>query len=200
MATRHLNPALFDNAGDAFRVATPLSDALLICDRDPELTELAACCVTFESDQSVYVAPLFARSWVGNYYVIGVGNSPIPPFVRDVCLDIGWHATSVVVPARIELLNLRRLECDRYGWVSYGCESTLERLLDVASLGLMSIGALCLRVDERHPEHVEPLVNYALWHRLLSADWTRPITLQTRVTLSPAVDALYERVRPEANG
>lgn len=197
MATSHLDISLFDSSADTFDVATPLSDALLICDRDRELTDVAACSVTFECDHRAYVAPLFARSWVSNYYVISLVSSPIPSFVSDACADVGWRTAIVALPSATELLNMRRLSCDRHAWVPHGCEAMLQRLLDTASRGPVLLGDLCQRIDARHPARVEPLVNYSLWHGLLSADWTKPITLRTPVMRAGAPDALYERVQPE---
>lgn len=181
--TDGLDPSLFAaSAGDPHS-ATPLSDAALICERDPDITGVAVCAVGFDRLNSgvQFVAPIFTKHSNHSYSVVDLQSHRLPAYVEQACRDIGWATATVAMPSNNAMSNMRRLACDRHGWAAYGFDAELERLMWAATGCATTIETLCRAVDQRSPERVRPIVNFALWHGILVTDWDRPITRKSHV-------------------
>lgn len=181
--TDGLDPSLFAaGAGDPYS-ATPLSDAVLICEHDPDITGVAVCAVGFYLPNSGarFVAPIFAKHSNHSYSMVDLQSHRLPAYVEQACRDIGWATATVAVPTGNAMSNMRRLACDRHGWAAHGFDAELERLMWAATGCATTIETLCCAVDPRSPERARPIVNYALWHGMLVTDWDRPITRKSHV-------------------
>jgi hypothetical protein len=181
--TDGLDPSLFAaRAGDPYS-ATPLSDAVLICERDPDITGVAVCAVGFDrlNTGGQFVAPIFTRHSNHAYSVVDLQSHRLPAYVEQACRDIGWATATVAMPSGNAMSNMRQLACDRYGWAAHGFDAELERLMWAATGYATTIETLCRAVDRRCPERVRPILNYALWHGMLVTDWDRPITRKSHV-------------------
>lgn len=182
--TARLDRLLFPRTRGGATVSLP--DAVLQCERDLHLSEITACAVVISHDSQAYVVPIFARRRSGVPVVVELPGVPPPAFAREAAEIIGWHIYSLPELSVVERQNLRTVACDRHPRA--GLDSNLRRVLSAAT-SPVATGTLCRLVDRECPARVSPTIGYALWHGLLTTDWSQPFTAETVVTCHVTVPA-----------
>ena len=163
-----------------------LADAVLVADRDPEVTDFAVRPAEVRwhllPSAPTFVVPMLQRTRGRRFRVLDTEtrSSSRTALISTICHEIGWEYVTFDEPSKAIMDNLRHLSVDRHWWVAAGYDVQLDRVIQLCRHG-RSIQSLCSALCPEDPDRPRALVNYALWHEFIIADLTQPLNQFTTV-------------------
>lgn len=164
-----------------------LADAVLVADRDPDVTDFAVRPAELRwyhlPSDPPFVVPMLQRTRsTHGFRVVDTERtrSSRASLIKAACREIGWEYAVFNRPDPEVMANLRDLSVDRHWWVAAGCDVQLDHVIDLCKHP-RSIRSLCRAVCPEDPDRARALVNYALWHEFIVADLAHPLGEFTEV-------------------